>query len=379
MAGLYLHIPFCKKACHYCNFHFSTSLKQKEELLLALERELELQSDYLEGATLDSIYLGGGTPSVLSADELKKLFAKIQAIHPVAENAEITLEANPDDLSLDYLRALKNTPINRFSIGVQSFHDKDLLLMNRAHDSRESMACIENALTVGFDVMSIDLIYGIPGLSDEEWEENLNRFFAFGIPHLSSYCLTVEPQTALAHFVEKGKIPPVDEDQAARQFEQLIKVAKEQGFHHYEISNFAKPGYEAVHNANYWRSVPYLGVGPSAHSFNQVSRQWNIANNANYIRSINTGKIPFEKEMLTPAQRYNEYVMTSLRTSWGCEVKKIKEIDPAFVTHFENLAQPFLYNHQLLFSDNTYYLSEAAKFLADGIASDLFIEEELTD
>jgi oxygen-independent coproporphyrinogen-3 oxidase len=373
MPGLYLHIPFCKQACHYCNFHFSTSLRSKGDMVAALLKELELQRDYLGGAELSSVYFGGGTPSLLEAKELEQIFEKINTLHPLAPNAEITLEANPDDLTADKLSALRqHTPVNRLSIGIQSFDDEDLRWMNRAHSATHAFACLDDALAAGFDDLTIDLIYGSPTTSDAQWVENLRLAFGYGIPHLSCYCLTVEEGTALGAFVRKGQQPPVDEEKAARQFEFLMKTAAERGYEHYEISNFSLPNRYARHNSSYWRSEPYLGVGPSAHSFDGQSRQWNVANNALYIRALAENQIPFEKEILTPAQRYNEYVMTSLRTMWGADLEKIRAMGEAFAVRFEQSAQPFLKNGKMECEGGIFRLTRAGKFLADGIAAELF-------
>lgn len=373
MAGIYLHIPFCKQACHYCNFHFSTSLKQKDALLDALIDEIRLQKDYLQGQPLNSIYLGGGTPSLLSADELARLFEVIYQLHTVVDKAEITLEANPDDLNKQTLKALRQTPINRLSIGIQSFSGADLAFMNRAHNATEAEACIDLALDQGFSDLSVDLIYGTPTMDDRQWEANMEKVFAKKIPHLSCYCLTVEPQTALDYFVKQGKAKPVDEEQAARQFEMLIKRAKGAGYDHYEISNFAQPGHYAQHNSNYWLSENYLGVGPSAHSFNGHSRQWNVANNAKYIKALSQGELAFEKEELTADQRYNEYIMTGLRTIWGCDLEKINQLDPTYRAHFLQQAQVFLEDGNLIRQNEIFTLSEAGRLLADRIAMELFV------
>lgn len=373
MAGIYIHIPFCKQACHYCNFHFSTSLKQKEPLLQALLVEIERQKDYLSGEELESIYLGGGTPSLLSVKELDLLFDQIQRFHKIAHQAEITLEANPDDLSRDQLKILRKTPINRLSIGIQSFLEEDLRFMNRAHSAVEAEACIDLALEQGFTALTVDLIYGTPTLSHAQWEQNLQKVFQKPIQHLSCYCLTVEPKTALDHFVKTGKAKAVDEEQAALQFERLIETSKAAGFEQYEISNFARDGYYAVHNSNYWKGKKYLGIGPSAHSFNGESRQWNIANNAQYIRSIQAGESSFEVEELSLDQRYNEYVMTGLRTIWGCEITKINQLSADYAQHFKEMAQPFIQAGNMEENGGNYRLAEAGRLLADHIAMELFI------
>lgn len=374
MPGLYLHIPFCKQACHYCNFHFSTSLRMKGAMVEAILKELDLQQGYLKGEEIQSIYFGGGTPSLLEIKELEQIFSNIHRLHRVAPDAEITLEANPDDLTPAKLRDLKNyTPVNRLSIGIQSFADVDLRWMNRAHNSVHARACLDDALGMGFHDLTIDLIYGSPTTPDEQWAENLRLAFEYDIPHLSCYCLTVEDGTALGTFVRRGQQPPVDEDRAARQFETLMESAAGKGYEHYEISNFAKPGRYARHNTNYWRSESYLGLGPSAHSFDGVSRQWNVANNAHYINALAAGNVPFEREVLTPEQVYNEYVMTSLRTMWGVDLEKIRAMGPGFVQHFESSSQPFLVSGDLEKAGENYRLSRAGKLLADRVAMELFL------
>jgi oxygen-independent coproporphyrinogen-3 oxidase len=370
MSGIYIHIPFCKQACHYCDFHFSTSMKLKGELINALLTELELRSDYLEEKKLSSIYFGGGTPSLLTQEELGAVFDKIQQLFSIKENAEITLEANPDDLTEEKLKMLQDTPVNRLSIGIQSFSDEDLQFMNRAHNSGEAHRCIERAQQYGFDNLTVDLIYGSPTTSDEQWIANIDRLFEYGIPHLSCYCLTVEARTALAHFVKTGKVSDVDDEQASRQFDILMEKMEAQGYEHYEISNFARPGRHAIHNSNYWRGEAYLGIGPSAHSYNRTSRQWNLPNNSKYIKGLKEGKVPFEKEELTPEQIYNEYVMTGLRTKWGVELDRIA---PAFQQHFLQEASPYLADGKMEKKDNAFVLTRTGKHLADRIAMELFL------
>lgn len=373
MSGIYLHIPFCKQACHYCNFHFSTSLQHKQGMIESIVQELELQQEYLGGTPLQSIYLGGGTPSLLDAKDLEMIFNKIHDLHTVLPEAEITLEANPDDLNPEKLQILKDSPINRLSIGIQSFIEEDLRFMNRAHNAQEATVCIENALAAGFDNLTIDLIYGTPTLSNEQWLQNLNRVFQYNIPHISCYCLTVEPQTALAHFVEKGKVKPVDEDQAALQFEILMEQMRARGYEHYEISNFAQPDRYAVHNSSYWLGEKYLGIGPAAHSFNGASRQWNVANNAKYMKAIAAGEIPCENEVLSREQRYNEYVMTALRTIWGANLDKINDYGIKFKRHFLMMINPFLDNGTIKRKDESFYLTDSGRLLADNIAAELFV------
>jgi len=370
LAGIYLHIPFCKQACHYCNFHFSTSLRQKDGMVAAILKELELQRAYLQNEKVETIYFGGGTPSLLNQKDFDQIFQKINQIYDVAASAEITLEANPDDLTVEKLKELSDSPVNRLSIGIQSFSEEDLKFMNRAHNSREAFDCIENAKKAGFENLTIDLIYGTPTMSDEQWEENMNQTFAFEIPHVSCYCLTVEPNTALDHFVKNKKAPAVDEDRAATQFDRLIERMKAEDYDHYEISNFGKKGWYSKHNSAYWLGAKYLGIGPSAHSFDGESRQWNVANNSKYIRSLDEGNLLFEKEELSPEIRYNEYVMTALRTIWGVDLEKI---ETRFQAHFLKEIQPFLKNETAHRVGNIFTLTEKGKFLADGIAAQVFV------
>jgi len=372
VAGLYLHIPFCKQACHYCNFHFSTSLRAKPALVAALLQELALQKNYLGDAEITSVYFGGGTPSLLTINELEQIFSAIRRLYRLSPTAEITLEANPDDLSTELLHDLRHyTPVNRLSIGIQSFHDTDLRWMNRAHNATHAHACLEAALATGFDDLTIDLIYGAPTTSDAQWQQNLAIAFGLGIPHLSCYSLTVEEGTALGAFVRKGQSPPVNEEQAARQMEYLMDATAAQGYEHYEISNFARPGHYARHNSSYWRGEPFLGVGPSAHSFNGHTRQSNIANNALYIQHILAGEVPGELENLSAVQRYNEYILTSLRTVWGTEIARLEATQ---AKHFQEAVQPFLAAGTVEQVGTMYRLTRAGKLLADRITLELFLD-----
>jgi len=374
MPGIYLHIPFCKKACHYCNFHFSTSLQSKGALLEALRRELDLQSSYLGGQTIETVYIGGGTPSLLDTAELVALFESIHQHYKISADAEVTLEANPDDLNAGKIADLKNhTPVNRLSIGIQSFREEDLLWMNRAHHATESLQCLERVIAAGFTDWTADLIYGLPESNDKVWAGNVQQMMDFGAPHLSAYCLTVEQGTALQHFVQKGKSRPVDEQQALEQFEYLMDTLAGHGYEHYEISNFAKPGRYARHNSRYWLGEPYLGIGPSAHSFDGQSRQWNVSNNARYIKSIQNGIVPYEKELLTPTMRYNEYVMTRMRTHWGCQLADIQALGAVFASHFEHEIEDLQQKGLVEKTDTgTWKLSRAGKFQADGVSACLF-------
>lgn len=375
MAGIYLHIPFCKQACNYCNFHFSTSLRLKEDMLTALKTEIAMQKHYLDGQTIETVYFGGGTPSLLSAEEIMQIWDALEQSFPDQNLKEITLEANPDNLTVNYLKALKATPVNRLSIGIQSFHDKDLQYMNRAHNAKEADYAVKAAQDMGLDNISIDLIYGTPTMTDKEWIQNIQTALALNVSHISSYALTVEPKTALAHAIEKGKTKEPDNSQTAHQFEQLMQSLTDSGFDHYEISNFALPGKYAIHNTNYWKGKHYLGLGPSAHSYNNKSRQWNVANNPEYIKSIIAGKkVPFEIEMLSFENRFNEYIMISLRTMWGADLNYItsnfgKDITDDFL---ENCRE-FIEEGKMIIREQHVVLTPKGKLLADGIASELFI------
>jgi oxygen-independent coproporphyrinogen-3 oxidase len=370
---LYLHIPFCRQACHYCDFHFSTSQKNRAQLVEAMMIELELRKDELPGTKLDTIYFGGGTPSLLSEQELKFIFDSITKQFTIAEGAEITLEANPDDLSADYLRLLRSVPVNRLSIGIQSFRDEDLQLMNRVHSAAEGKAAVKRAQDAGFGNLTLDLIYGIPGLSDADWQQNLSTISGLGVPHLSAYCLTVEPRTALAHLVKTGKVSPVDEEQSARQFLALAEFAAANGFQHYEISNFAKEGFIAKHNSSYWFGEPYLGIGPSAHSFHGKTRRWNIANNAQYMKRIMSKAPAYEEETLSETDQFNEYVMTRLRTQWGLgSVKMNERFGKGWTGMLFESAKKWIRSGDLEESAGILRLTRKGKFISDAIAADLF-------
>ncbi|MBT8268555.1 MAG: radical SAM family heme chaperone HemW [Bacteroidia bacterium] len=372
MAGIYIHIPFCKQACHYCDFHFSTSLKKKEDMINAMVKELKLRQHEVAEETIDSIYFGGGTPSLLSIDEIQLFIHEINQVFKLDDNAEVTLEANPDDLTKLYLKELSKSEVNRLSIGVQSFHDKDLRLMNRAHNSEMALDCLKEALLL-FDNISIDLIYGIPGAGHEDWLENIKIALSFNIPHISCYALTVEPKTALASFVEKGIVPKPDDAEAEEQFFMLIEKLEEAGFVHYELSNFGKPGFFSRNNTAYWQGKPYLGIGPSAHSSNGFKRSWNIRNNSLYLKSIAEGIVPAETEELTKTDRFNELVMTGLRTIWGISLEQVeREFGMQFKDYLLIQAQEKIDQHLLYIDDGKIHVSKKGKFLSDGIASSLF-------
>ncbi len=375
MAGIYIHIPFCKQACHYCDFHFSTSLKYKDEMLESIIKEIVVRKDYLSDK-VETIYFGGGTPSLLSSDDIKRIINTVESNFILSDNLEITLEANPDDLTKSKLKDLRETAVNRFSVGVQSFFDDDLKWMNRAHQASEAEYAIKYAQDLGFENITLDLIYGYPILTEEKWKINIKKALELQVPHISSYAITVEPKTALSSFINNGKQKNMDEKQSADQFLYLIDELTVSGFEHYEISNFAKPGKYAKHNTNYWKGVSYLGVGPSAHSFNGSQRQWNVANNSQYLSALAKNTIPSEIENLTIANTFNEYVMTSLRTMWGVD---LTFVDQKFGTYSKDFLlknlDPFLEKNWISLNDKTITLTNLGKLYADHIASELFADE----
>jgi oxygen-independent coproporphyrinogen-3 oxidase len=378
-AGIYIHIPFCKQACHYCDFHFSTSLKKKGEMVLALAKEIELRKGEFENESIETIYFGGGTPSILSIEDLQLLIEDVYSNYQVVENPEITLEANPDDLfpSLSFRRnlfeELKVIGVNRLSIGIQSFFEDDLKLMNRAHNVEEAKKCLEIA-TQYFDNISIDLIYGIPNMSNEKWLQNIETALSFNVPHISSYALTVEPRTALHSFIQKGIILQPDDEVAQAHFQILVDKLSENDFIHYELSNFGKENYFSKNNSSYWLGKKYIGIGPSAHSYDGKNRGWNVSNNALYIKSIQENKLPIEIETLTKTDRYNEYIMTGLRTIWGVSLDRIEEeFGKTYLDYLNQQAAKFIEDHLLFVDENILRTTKNGKFLCDGIASDLFL------
>lgn len=372
MAGIYIHIPFCRQACHYCDFHFSTSMKKKDDVVLALAKEIAMRKNEFANETVETIYFGGGTPSVLSNEEIQTLIDAVYQNYSVGENPEITLEANPDDLSKDRIIELSKSPINRLSIGVQSFFEDDLKMMNRAHNAAEAEACLAEAVKY-FDNISIDLIYGVPGMTNERWLHNVNKALSFGVPHISSYALTVEPKTALAKFVKKGEVAAPSEEVSHEHFLLLVDVLQAHGFVHYELSNFGKEGYFSKNNTAYWLGKKYIGIGPSAHSYDGIHRSWNIANNALYLKDIDENRLPAETEKLTPADRYNEYVMTGLRTIWGVSVQRVHdELGKLFSDYLLKGADKFIAQGLIVNDKGIIKTTREGKFLADGIASDLF-------
>jgi oxygen-independent coproporphyrinogen III oxidase len=373
MAGIYIHIPFCKQACNYCDFHFSTSMKMKSSFVKALVQEIELRKRDLGKQVLSSIYIGGGSPSLLSSSELKVIFEKLKDCFTISSDAEITLEANPDDLTFEKIQDLKLSPINRLSIGVQSFRDEDLKFMNRAHSATEALQSISMCQEAGFNNLSIDLIYGTPGMTNEAWHANLSTCFSLNVPHVSSYALTVEENTALYHQIAKSKIAPVSEKQSAAQFEILMQEMDKQGYEQYEISNFCKPNSYSRHNSSYWKKDNYLGLGPSAHSFIGSKRLWNVSNNVKYIKSLSEKILPIQEEELSVQNQYNEYVMTSLRTIWGCSMNYlIENFSDELAHYFKEEVAKYVSSKDVKEVDGIYTLTPKGKLLADGIASDLF-------
>lgn len=372
---IYIHIPFCKQKCSYCNFHFSTSLNFKDEMLRAMKTEIQLRKGELENRSLKSLYFGGGTPSILSVDEINSLIDEVLHSFSFKKDIEITLEANPDDLDKNFLKQLAGTPVNRLSIGTQSFFEEDLKLMNRAHTASEAEGSIKRAQDFGFENLSIDLIYGSPTSNLEIWKENLHKTIALEVPHISSYALTVEPKTALDNWISKGKVKSPKEEEQNREFYYLSDFLKDHGFEHYEVSNFAKPGFYSRHNSSYWKYQEYLGIGPSAHSYNGADiRSWNIANNQQYIKKLSTKLLAKEEEILSKEDQFNEMIMIGLRTIWGVDLKRLKEkFDDRFMEYFQNEIRHKI-NEGILIIDNDHLkIPEKHWFMADGIASDLFM------
>jgi oxygen-independent coproporphyrinogen-3 oxidase len=373
MSGIYIHIPFCKQACHYCDFHFSTSMKKKDEMVLALVKEIKLRKNEFQNELVETIYFGGGTPSTLSIEDIQLLIDKVFEHYEVIENPEITLEANPDDLDEETILQYVNSPINRLSIGVQSFFEDDLKLMNRAHNSAEAKKCLEFAAQ-HFDNISIDLIYGMPNMSNEKWLQNIETALSFNIPHISSYALTVEPKTALYKMIKTGAIPNLDDDLAQQHFHILIDKLQENGFVHYELSNFGKENYFSKNNTAYWLGKKYIGIGPSAHSYNGESRSWNVANNSLYLKAIAENNLPSEIENLSNTDQYNEYIMTGLRTIWGVSLDRIEtEFGTDYLNYLLQQSEKYISDNLLEIENNVLKTTKKGKFLSDGIASDLFM------
>ena len=369
MAGLYIHIPFCRSKCAYCNFFSVVSEKQRADFLEALKREAIARKDYLGGEEIKTVYFGGGTPTVLEALEILKILEVLRNNYKISAAAEITLEANPDTISKKSLSEYKSLGVNRLSIGIQSFFDDDLQYLSRKHDSKHAMQVLDWANDVGFQEVTIDLIYGIPTLTDEKWRKNLEIFFSTGFNHLSAYALTIEEKTALGQRINKGMAAPVSEDEAIKHYEILVDMTKNHGFEHYEISNFARPGHYSKHNTIYWKGEKYLGLGPSAHSFDGISRQWNVAGIKDYCESYS-----FEREELTPDDRYNEYVMTSLRTCWGCDLGYIEAVfGENYAEKFKKTAKKHILSGKMIQNGMNFILNDHGMLFADGIAVEFFV------
>ncbi len=377
MSGIYFHIPFCKQLCHYCAFHKSISLQAKDDMLECLKKELKLRKGYLGDTSLNTIYFGGGTPSVYLPKEIELLIDEVANLFTIDADAEITLEANPDDLTEGYLQELSKTRVNRLSVGIQSFHDEDLILMNRRHTGKDAFNAIRRAQNYGFDNISVDQIYGVPGLSMQKWKENLDMVFDLNIQHISSYHLMFDPNTIFTKKLEQGQLEELDEETSFEQFKYLIDEARKHGFIHYEISNFSKEGYISKHNSSYWKQKKYLGIGPSAHSYNLKEREWNIANNYKYIKAIKEGEAFSEKEELSEFDRYNDFVLTSLRTYWGMDLELVRtDFGEKFYEHCLAKSKKYLLSYHLKKVGNCIILNDKGVFVSNDIMSDFFWVEE---
>ena len=382
MAGIYIHIPFCKSKCAYCNFFSLASESKINDYVEALKKEIVLRKNYLGGEIVKTIYFGGGTPSLLSVKNIEEILELLNKNYEIISSPEITLEINPDTIDREKMSSLKQIGVNRMSVGIQSFDDEDLRYLGRRHDSRHAMQVLEDLKHTDFEKITLDLIYGMPTLTEEKWNKNLDIFFSTGITHLSAYALTVESKTILGQRIEKGELQSVSEEDTIRHYNILVDRTKENGFEHYEISNFAKEGFRSQHNSIYWRDEKYLGLGPSAHSYDGISRQWNISNLTKYIQLVGDeetqrrrdAELFYEKEILSTEDKFNEYVMTSLRTSWGCDIEKIeRDYGKSYANHFLKNIKKYLEDGEMLKENNTYFLSEEGKLFADGIAADLFL------
>lgn len=372
MSSLYIHIPYCKRVCYYCDFHFSVAMKNKDKLINSLKQELLMRKDYLGNAPLQSLYFGGGTPSVLEISEIEDVLNTVYALHSINSDAEVTFEANPDDLTREYLTGLRNLGINRLSIGVQSFHDKDLTWMNRRHNAAEAEHCIKLSQDCGFSNINIDLIYGLPTLSPDLWLKNLEKFVALEIPHLSAYHLTIEPKTVLGIWKKRGKVSEIAEEDSLKEFNMLVDFTSSHGYEHYEISNFCKDGKYSRHNLNYWMQGTYLGTGPSAHSYDGKSRQWNIAVNDTYIRNITQGLSYFDKEELSLSEQFNDYLLTHLRTRWGIQFDEVKgRFGEDYFSHLQKELSRYNKSDVLHIDNNGAALTTKGKLVADRVISEL--------
>ena len=374
MAGIYIHVPFCKQKCNYCNFHFSTKQDNVEELVSGMIIELDQRKNYLKTKKIDSIYFGGGTPSIIDVKHIINIIEKIYSLFDVKKTAEITMEFNPDDIKKEKLNKLRQAGINRLSIGIQSFNNEDLIFMNRSHNAKEAISSIKLAKECGFNNMSIDLIYGVQNQTDKTWKKNLNQMFELEIDHFSAYALTVEPDTKLNYLIKKKRVQPTSELKAENHFKILQEESLKMGYEQYEISNFCRKNKFAQHNTSYWKDKAYLGIGPSAHSYNGESRRWNISNNLKYITLINNSEKYFDEEKLSPTQKYNEYTLTSLRTIWGVSLDYLENnFDQHIVSHFKKNARKWIDNKNIILEKNNVRLTNKGMLFADAISSDLFI------
>ena len=374
MAGIYIHVPFCKQKCNYCNFHFSTKKDNVEELVSGMIIELDQRKSYLKTKKIDSIYFGGGTPSIIDVKHIINIIEKIYSLFDVKKTAEITMEFNPDDIKKEKLNKLRQAGINRLSIGIQSFNNEDLIFMNRSHNAKEAISSIKLAKECGFNNMSIDLIYGVQNQTDKTWKKNLNQMFELEIDHFSAYALTVEPDTKLNYLIKKKRVQPTSELKAENHFKILQEESLKMGYEQYEISNFCRKNKFAQHNTSYWKDKAYLGIGPSAHSYNGKSRRWNISNNLKYITLINNSEKYFDEEKLSPTQKYNEYTLTSLRTIWGVSLDYLENnFDQHIVSHFKKNARKWIDNKNIILEKNNVRLTNKGMLFADTISSDLFI------
>jgi len=376
MAGVYFHIPYCKQFCHYCDFHKELYNSKPKNLFEAINKEIELQKDYLDNDEVDTIYFGGGTPSILPPEQILSFIDKVKKNHPVNNDIEITLEANPDDLSSDYLKELKINGINRISIGIQSFFDNELKILNRRHTATQSADSVKHSIEAGFRNVSIDLMYGIPGSDYKLWKKTIEKAIELPVQHISAYHLTIEPGTVFASYLKKGKIKLMEEEKSVEQFRELISTLEANGFTHYEISNFCREGYFSQHNTNYWKQKKYIGIGPSAHSFDGSTRQWNISDNKKYIDSLAKNKIPCRMERLDEKTRYNEYILTSLRTMWGADLKYIEEAFSKEARDYcVSLSNRFIDYGMLEKREENLVLTQQGKFISDNIISELLMIE----
>lgn len=377
MAGIYIHVPFCRKLCNYCDFYHIISHENNAGFVKALLKEASLRKDYIENETVSTIYLGGGTPSVLALNDLESILSVIRNEYVVEPDTEVTMELNPDDVNPGYMNGIRDLGINRISLGIQSWRDSDLKFLNRRHDSAKARYALEEVFRAGFGNVTIDLIYGIPGMSNDDWESNLDYSLRFDIKHLSAYHLTIEKGTVFGKMLEKGQITEIDEDESTAQFNTLIRKTAESGFIHYEISNFAKPGYFSKHNSNYWKQVSYLGLGPSAHSFNGYSRQWNKSDLRGYIKAIESGSILSEGEELDSRTRFNEYIMTSLRTMWGIDLEYVERtFEKEGFDYVINTSDKFRKYGLMRQENSSLVLTDHGKMISDNIIAEFMMPDE---